>query len=59
MKLTEIKLNLIDDDLVYLVCYSKAVDLWIAEQGTDCLENKIFIKKIARELYEEFYEGKP
>jgi len=59
MKLTEINLNLVDDDLVYLVCYTKAVDLWIAEQGTECLEDKTVIKEIAKELYEEFYAGKP
>ncbi len=59
MKLTEINLNLVDDDLVYLVCYSKAVDLWIAEQGTKCLEDRTVIKEIAKELYEEYYMGNP
>ena len=59
MKLTEINLALVDDDLVYLVCYAKAVDLWIAEQGAKCLEDRTVIKEIARDLYEEFYAGKP
>ena len=49
----------INGDIIYLVCYSKAVDLWIAEQGVECCENKDVIKQIARELYEEFYEGRP
>jgi hypothetical protein len=50
---------IINSDIVYLVCYSKAVDLWIAEQGVNCCEDKTVIKQIARQLYEEFYEKLP
>jgi hypothetical protein len=59
MNLSKLIETTIDDDLVYLVCYAKAVDLWIAEQGVNCCEDKTVIKEIARQLREEFYEGKP
>tara|TARA_S200002703_G_C3732976_1_gene225315 strand:+ start:89 stop:289 length:201 start_codon:yes stop_codon:yes gene_type:complete len=57
-KVMETTVN-INSDIIYLVCYSKAVDLWIAEQGEECCEDKTVIKQIAKELYTEFYKGMP
>jgi len=49
----------VNSDLVYLVCFTKAIDLWIAEQGVIALDNTSDIKHIAKDLFEEFYEGRP
>jgi hypothetical protein len=44
------------DETILLFLYGKAIDLWIAEQGTDCLEtNHAAIPKIAESLWEDFW----
>lgn len=45
----------IDNETVFLFCYGKAVDLWIAEQGVDCNEDRSLIRHIALDLYEEYW----
>ena len=47
----------IDDGTALLFCYGKAIDLWIAEQGKDCLEEGISanVPLIAESLWEDFW----
>ena len=47
----------IDEGSIYLFCYGKAIDLWIAEQGTECNEDRSLIRHIAQDLYEEYWIG--
>ena len=47
----------IDEGTILLLCYGKAIDLWIAEQGKDCLEEGISanVPLIAESLWEDFW----
>jgi hypothetical protein len=47
----------IDEGTILLFCYGKAIDLWIAEQGKDCLEENTSesIPLIAESLLEDFW----
>ncbi len=47
----------IDDGTVLLFCYGKAIDLWIAEKGKDCLEQGMSesISLITESLWEDFF----
>ena len=47
----------IDEGTILLFCYGKAIDLWIAEQGKDCLEEgtSASVPLIAESLWEDFW----
>ena len=48
----------IDDGTAFLFLYGKAVDLWIAENGKDCLTENLSegIPLIAQCLWEDFLD---
>lgn len=49
-----------EQELVYLFCYGKAVDIWIAEQSDKYqISGEHTVSKIAKELYDEFWAGMP
>ena len=47
----------IDDETILLFCYGKAIDLWIAEKGKDCLEENIShgVPFITEFLWQDFW----